>query len=185
MPLPDSVNSFQWIFCPSVAADGSVYFTALEKGKQLRLFRSVYQNGTYTNAEPLPFSDGTIKDVDPEIAPDQSFLIFSSKRWPGDSTHEHLFIVHNNSGKWGAITPMRYSGDDANGSSDDNDPRLGPDHRTVYFSSNRAGTVHFPRTRMQAKEDLALLAVWDNGNPNVWRMTLKPWLTEDKQTEHQ
>jgi len=77
--LPESVNFFQWVFRPSVAADGSIYFTAAEKGKELSLFRSQYQNGAYRNAEALSFSDGSVKDVDPEIAPDQSFLVFTSK----------------------------------------------------------------------------------------------------------
>jgi hypothetical protein len=94
VPLPDTVNVRQWMFRPSVAADGSVYFVAAEKGKSLRLFRSLYENGSYRNAEPLSFSDGSVKDVDPEIGPDQSFLIFSSRgRWSGETAHEHLFIV--------------------------------------------------------------------------------------------
>jgi dipeptidyl aminopeptidase/acylaminoacyl peptidase len=38
VPLPDTVNCCQWMFRPSVAADGSVYFVAAEKGKSLRLF---------------------------------------------------------------------------------------------------------------------------------------------------
>jgi Tol biopolymer transport system component len=177
--LPESVNSFQWIFRPSVAADGSIYFTAGVKGKELSLFRSQYQNGAYRNAEPLSFSDGSVKDVDPEIAPDQSFLVFTSKRpRPGDTTHEHLFIVYNQGGVWGSIVPIRYEGDDANGSSEDNDPRFGADHRTVYFSSDRTLAVHFPRTHEQANEDYQRLQTWDNSNSNIWVISLSPVLKE-------
>jgi Tol biopolymer transport system component len=177
--LAESVNSFQWIFRPSVAADGSIYFTAAVKGKELSLFRSQYQNGAYRNAEPLSFSDGSVKDVDPEIAPDQSFLVFTSKRpRPGDTSHEHLFIVYNQGGVWGSIVPIRYAGDDANGSSEDNDPRFGPDHRTVYFSSDRTLAAHFPRTHEQAKEDYQRLQTWDNSNSNIWVVSLSPWLKE-------
>jgi hypothetical protein len=174
--LPDTVNFCQNIFRPSVAADGSIYFTALEKGKELRLFRSLYQNGAYEKAEALSFSDGTVKDVDPEIAPDQSFVIFSSRRWPNDNVHEHLFIAFNKAGIWGEITPMHYPGDDANGSSDDNDPRLSPDRRSVYFSSDRSPAVHFPRSKAQAEEDVQRMETWDNGNTNIWVMPLSPWL---------
>ncbi|MBB5318747.1 TolB family protein [Tunturibacter empetritectus] len=177
--LPESVNSFQWIFRPSVAADGSIYFTAAVKGKELSLFRSQYQNGAYRNAEPLSFSDGSVKDVDPEIAPDQSFLVFTSKRLrPGDTSHEHLFIVYNQGGVWGSIVPIRYAGDDANGSSEDNDPRFGADHRTVYFSSDRTLAVHYPRTREQANEDYQRLQTWDNSNSNIWVISLSPELKE-------
>ena len=174
--LPETVNFCPNIFRPSVAADGSIYFTAIEKGKELRLFRSLFQNGAYTKAEALSFSDGTIKDVDPEIAPDQSFMIFSSRRWPNDTVHEHLYIAYNKAGVWGDITPMHYSGDDANGSSDDNDPRLSPDHRTVYFSSDRSPAVHFPQTKAQAEENVQRMEAWDNGNTNIWMMPLTPWL---------
>jgi Tol biopolymer transport system component len=177
--LPESVNSFQWIFRPSVAADGSVYFTAALKGKELSLFRSRYENGAYRNAEPLSFSDGSVKDVDPEISPDQSFLVFTSRRpWPGDTAHEHLFIAYNQGGTWGSIMPIRYAGDDANGSSEDNDPRFGPDHQTVYFSSDRTIAVHFPRTREQANQDYERLQTWDNSNSNIWVISLSPWLKE-------
>lgn len=172
--LPAEVNSFQYIFRPSVAADGTIYFTAAEKGKSLSLFRSFYQNGMFRKAEALPFSDGSVKDVDPEIAPDQSFLIFSSKRsFPGDEQHEHLFIVYNKGGQWSSIEPIRYAGDIANGSSDDNDPRLDPERKLLYFSSDRAIPVHFPRTPRQAKEDTERLEDWDNSNANIWSIPLQ------------
>lgn len=171
--LPAAVNCFPFIFRPSVAADGTVYFTAASDGKSLSLFRSVFSHGDFLRAEPLSFSDGSVKDVDPEIAPDQSFLIFSSRRpFPGETEHEHLFIARNQNGKWASIQPIRYSGDVANGSSDDNDPRLGPDHRTLYFSSDRAVPVHFPRTHEQAVQDLQRLQQWDNSNANIWTI---PW----------
>lgn len=175
--LPAAVNAFQWIFRPSVAGDGSIYFTAGRKDKELSLFRSQFANGAYRNAEPLSFSDGSVKDVDPEIAPDQSFLVFTSKRtWPGDPSHEHLFIAFNKGGVWGSIEPLRYAGDDANGSSDDSDPRLGADRRTLYFSSDRAIAVHFPRTHGQSIQDFERLEEWDNSNSNIWMISLASWL---------
>jgi hypothetical protein len=181
VPLPDTVNFCQWMFRPGVAADGSVYFVAAEKGKSLRLFRSLYENGSYRNAEPLSFSDGSVKDVDPEIAPDQSFLIFSSRgRWSGEMAHEHLFIVYKKGGTWGAVVPIRYAGDDANGSSDDKDARLGPDRRTLYFSSDRSVPVHFPRTREQSNQDFERLQSWDNYNSNIWVLSRLPWLNAGK-----
>jgi Tol biopolymer transport system component len=174
--LPDSVNFSPRIFRPSLAADGTVYFTAAEKGKELRLFRSRYENGAYRNAEPLSFSDGSVKDVDPEIAPDQSFLVFTSRGRGRDASHDQLFIVRNSGGAWGAIVPIRYAGDEVNGASEDNDPRLGADHRTLYFSSDRSVAVHFPRTREQANQDFERLQTWDNSNSNIWFIPLTSWL---------
>jgi hypothetical protein len=72
------------------------------------------------------------------------------------------------------VVPIRYAGDDANGSSDDNDARLGPDLRTLYFSSDRSAPVHFPRTREQANQDFERLQSWDNSNSNIWVLSLAP-----------
>jgi hypothetical protein len=175
--LPDTVNISPRIFKPTIAADGSLYFMAMEKGKKFRLFRSQSAGGTYQQAEPLSFSDGTTGDVDPEIAPDESFLLFSSDgRRPEDTSHEHLFIVFKKAGAWGAVIPLRYTGDDANGSSNDNESRLSPDRQTLFFASDRSLPAHFPRTFEQAKQDLARLQLWDNGNSNVWFMPIAPWL---------
>jgi hypothetical protein len=71
--------------------------------------------------------------VDPEIAPDQSFIVFASagRATPGD-TQEHLFIAHRKGADWGPVTPFQYEGSDSN--ADENEPRLGPDGRTLYFT---------------------------------------------------
>jgi hypothetical protein len=179
--LPDTVNISGRVFRPSLAADGSIYVNAMEKDKTFRLFRSQYEKGTYRQAEPLPFSDGTTGDVDAEIAPDESFVVFSSGgRKPGDTAREHLFIVIRKGGVWGPVTPLRYGGDEENGGSNDNEARLGPDHRTLYFSSDRSVVTHFPRTREQAEQDLARLGAWDNGNANVWLLPLASWLDANR-----
>jgi Tol biopolymer transport system component len=173
--LPAAVNIGPRIFKPSVAADGTIYFLSIGNGRTFRLYRSKCVGGAYQPAEPLPFSTDATRDVDPEIAPDQSFLVFSSSgRRSKDDTKEHLFIVVNRGGAWGAVTPLRYAGDDENGSSNDNEPDLGPDGRTLYFSSDRSPALHFPRTRSQADADLMRMESWDNGNANVWTLSLTP-----------
>jgi hypothetical protein len=49
------------------------------------------------------------------------------------------------------VVPIRYAGDEKPyGFSTDDEPRLAPDHRTLYFSSDRVVPVHFPRTHEQA-----------------------------------
>src|SRR6202046_5490421 len=151
--LPDTVNLVgQSIWKPSIAADGTIYFVSIEKGGK-RLFSSQYKNGAYQQAQPLSFSDGTKLDVDPEIAPDGSFLVFcSAGRLQGDAK-DHLFIALRDGKGWGTPVPVRYAGDEKNGYSTDDEPRLGPDHRTLYFSSDRAIATHFPRSAEQARRD--------------------------------
>jgi len=180
--LPDTVNlAGQSIWKPSVAADGTIYFVAIDKKGGKRLFSSQYKDGAYQQAQPLPFSDGASLDVDPEIAPDGSFLVFSSAgRLPGDSK-DHLFIVLRKAEGWGAVVPIRYAGDDKNGYSADDEPHLGPDHRTLYFSSDRVVPAHFPRSLEEAQADVKRLdsTGWFSGYANVWFIPISDWLNGD------
>jgi Tol biopolymer transport system component len=172
VPLPASVNIGPSIWKPSVAADGTIYFVSIDAAGHKRLYSAPRRGAGYAVAQPLSFSDGTLLDVDPEIAPDGSFLVFcSSGRLKGDPK-DHLFIVHKTAAGWGDVQAIRYAGDDANGYSTDDEPHLGPDHRTLYFSSDRAAAVSFPRTHEQAVHDVQRLEQWDNSNANVWTIPL-------------
>ena len=172
--LPETVNRGATIFAPSVVADGSIYFMEPygEKGR-FRLLRSQYRDGSYEAAQPVPFSDGTFTDVDPAVAPDESFMVFGSGRPPAKSMD--LFIVFREGELWG--TPL-HLGDDVNQAGSDAEPRLSPDRRTLYFSSERVLPVTLPRDRRAARRDLARLS-WDNGQYNIWHVPLAPWLAPD------
>jgi hypothetical protein len=174
--LPATVNFAPLIFAPSVAADGTVYFLRIGPKRTFQLYSARFADGAYQQAQPLPFSTPATADVDPEIAPDQSFLVFaSSGRRPGDA-NEHLYVVFHRQGAWGEVVPIRYQGDDDNGGSNDNEPNIAPDGRTLYFDSDRTLRLQFPRTRAQARADLDRIESWDNGDTNVWTTSLEPWL---------
>ena len=181
LPLPETVNLSGQVFRPSLAADGSLYFISQPTpSDKFRMYVSRLVNGVYQVAEPLPFSDGTTFDVDPEISPDGSFLLYSAKGhapYAAADPKEHLFIVFRKDGKWGVPKPLHFTGDDWAGSSFDDDPRLSPDGKTVYFSSDRTAPVVRPSTREKSKADLERIQTWDNGNANVWTMALAPWLS--------
>src|SRR5690606_723357 len=82
--LPDAVNPGPSTFAPSVAADGSLWFMAPDaRSGKFRLYRSPFRDGRYEAAQALPFSDGRVSDVDPAVAPDESFVVFGSGRKPG------------------------------------------------------------------------------------------------------
>jgi Tol biopolymer transport system component len=176
--LPDTVNIGKRIWKPSVDAAGNIYFLSIDEQGAKRLYASHYNHGEYEQAQPLPFSDGTTLDVDPEIAPDGSFLVFcSAGRLAGDAK-DHLFVVKKKSDGWGAVVPIRYAGDEKNGYSTDDEPHLGPDHRTIYFASDRAIPLAFPRSARQANEDFKQLerTGWFGVFGNVWSLPITTWL---------
>jgi hypothetical protein len=178
--LPETVNIGPRTYAPSIAADNSIYFLEIAEAGKRQLYRARWTDGRYQTAEALPFSSPATADVDPEIAPDQSLLIFASAGRRANDNKEHLYIVFNHDGTWGDAMPLRYEGDDANGWSTDNEPNLAPDGHTLYFSSDRSVPLHFPRTPGQARADLSRIESWDNGGSNVWSLSISPWLNSEK-----
>ena len=176
--LPPAVNIARRVFKPSIAANGDLYFMAdaghdVTAPPQWRLYRSRRADGRYAQAEPLAFSDGRYGDVDPYIAPDQSYLIFSSRdRPPFHDGHEHLFIVRRMQDGWSAPAALRYAGDESD--ADDGEAQVGPDGRTLYFTSGRTLPIAADRTRAQVAADLARMDAWDNSNANVWTLPFDP-----------
>jgi Tol biopolymer transport system component len=167
--LPDAVNPNTSTFAPSVAADGSLWFmTTDDRSGKFRLFRAQRRDGTYLTAEPLPFSDGATTDVDPAVAPDESFVVFGSARVAGRGMD--LYIASREGDHW---SDPRALGD-VNSAGSEAEARLGPDARTLYFSSDRVVPTGFPRSRQQAAEDSVRLQEWDNGNYNIWTIPLAP-----------
>jgi Tol biopolymer transport system component len=171
--LPDTVNIGTSIWKSSIAADGSIYLTAIDASGGKRLYCSRYRNGAYETAQPLPFSDGKHGDVDPAVAPDQSFVVFASNGRTDGDPNDRLFIAFRANGEWGSPVPVRYDGD---GAGNDNEPRLSRDLSTLYFSSDRIAAAHFPRTAAQAQRDLDDLESWNNGTQNAWTLPLAPLL---------
>lgn len=124
--LPDAVNAGSSIFAPAVAADGSLYFMKHDAaGGDFRLYRSAYQDGHYQPPQALGFSDGVTADFDPAVAPDQSFIVFSSDRPPSTSSDSALFIAFAKAGGWTPPQPLGPSGTES---------RLSPDLATLYYS---------------------------------------------------
>ena len=180
--LPNAVNIGKRIWKPSVDAEGNIYFVSIDDKGGKRLYSSHYTNGEYQPAEPLAFSDGTTLDVDPEISPDGSFLVFcSAGRMPGN-TKDHLFVVKKKADGWGSVMPIRYAGDEKNGYSTDDEPHLGPDHRTIYFASDRAIPLAFPRSPQQAQQDFKQLEQtgWFGVFANVWSLPISVWLDAEE-----
>lgn len=160
--LPDNVNHSDSTFAPSVAADGSLYFMhPAADPKHFQLFRAAWHRGAYDEPQPLPFSDGHVTDVDPAVAPDESFVVFGSSRSPARQID--LFIVFRDNDAWG--TPI-HLGNGVNSAVSDAEARLSPDHRTLYFASDRMVDIA-PGT---------MRADWDNGKYNIWQISLAPWL---------
>jgi len=126
--LPDAVNADSSTFSPAVASDGSVYFMRTDPASgAFRLYRSRFVRGGHTAAQPLALGgDAAHSDYDPALAPDASFLVFSSDRAPASPDGDHLYIAFATPGGWSTPRDLGVAGNEA---------RLGADHRTLYFDA--------------------------------------------------
>lgn len=172
--LPDTINSSPKTYAPSVAGDGSVYFQQADAiTGEFHIFRSQYRDGTYAPAVRVALNDAGTHELDPAIAPDESFIVFDSDD-PAKPGRDRLFIAFRDGDHWGKPADL---GDAVNAAgSGPWGAHLGADHRTLYFSSDRTLPIVFPRRREQAEKDLARMQAWDNGNENLWSVSLTPWL---------
>lgn len=168
--LPPAVNFSSRVFKPSIANNGDIYFMAGNDSgpPKWRLYRARREGSGYAKATPLAFSGPDDGDVDPFIAPDQSYLIFSSntRSKPNDG-HEHLFIVRREGQGWSPAQAIRYDGDGMG--ADDGEANVGPDGR-LYFTSGRVLPLRSGRNWAMRKSDLARMDAWDNSNSNVWSL---------------
>lgn len=108
--LPEAINADSSTFAPSVAADGSLWFMhPVDGGRHFRLYRAGWRDDHFEAPRPLPFSGGTSADVDPAVAPDESFVVFGSSRPPARDID--LFIAFRHGTTWG---PPRHLGNVVN-----------------------------------------------------------------------
>jgi len=133
--LPEQINANSSTFSPAVAGDGSLWFMRADDGDRFHIFRSALRSGQYQPPQPAPFTDPRYGDYDPAVAPDESFIIFSSssKRsgTPGDPVTD-LYVSFRTRQGWTAPLDLRTAisplvhGVEA---------RLSPDLRMLYFSN--------------------------------------------------
>ena len=173
--LPAVVNRGASIWGPSVAADGSLYFMDRVDGKgPFKLWRaqSARRHVAGAGAAGAGRRRRCSRSTRPSRPTSPSSCSAPSIPTP-TSTSASTSRSATGTG-WGTAidlgAPVNLDGNDSNES------RLAPDGRTLYFTSDRQAPIRYPRTPAQAEADLARIAAWDNGNQNIWRVSLAPWL---------
>ena len=173
--LPDTINRYDSTFSPAIAADGTLYFMAgTGPGGHFQLYSSRLEDGKYQAPELLPFSTGQYGGVDPAVAPDQSFIVFASNRPPTPAHQLYAFIAFRTGGRWGTPVPL---GPAVNSLGHIIELRLGPDGHTLYFASDHVVPPAYPKTAASSIDGLRQMQSWNDGQDNIWKVDLTPWLT--------
>lgn len=170
--LPDSINEGNRSYAPSIANDGSLYFTRPNVAGIMRIFRSQYHKGSYEPPVEQLVGNPAAHEKDPGISPDESFVVFDSND-PAKGDADRLFIAFREGAHWGKAVDL---GDVVNAENNPWGSHISGDGRTLYFTSDRTIPVGYPRSRDQAETDLKRLMSWDNGESHIWQLSLVPWI---------
>lgn len=169
--LPAAVNDDDRLYSPSVVRDGSVYSQHPDAAtRTYHLMRAQFAQGRYESPVPVTIGPREDDERDPAVAPDESFIVFSTKR--ANRGDARLVISLRAEGRSQAPVDLGdcVDHDGAEG------PPLGPGGRTIYFDSTATLVAAFPRSRAQTGQDLERARLWDNGNSHLWSVSLAPWL---------
>ncbi len=133
LPLPSGMG-LGWQF--SLAADRSVYLDGdLGQGGSLDLFRFPRTGNGYGPPVPVPVNT-PYREIAPWVAPDESFLVFSSDRPGGHGRHDLWVTFKRIDGSW--TEPLNL-GPDINTPEEDGSPTVTPDGLYLFYLTIRSG----------------------------------------------
>lgn len=105
--LPEVINNNSSIYSPAVAADGSVYFNQPDPVTGItHIYRAQARANGFDAPMPLSISDPAIAEYDAAVAPDDSFIVFSSTRPSAKPGQPVMFIAFNRDGAWSVPRPL-------------------------------------------------------------------------------
>ncbi|MEL6537450.1 MAG: hypothetical protein AAFQ98_18660, partial [Bacteroidota bacterium] len=140
---PGVISSELPEFATTVSADGKEMFfnRTTEDRSSMRIFRSEWAENAWSEPTPLPFSQGTYRDVDPFLSHDGRRLYFSSNRPSarGESDFNHWYAERTEGG-WAEPILL--------------DAPLNSDSAEIYITQTQSGTAYF-RTARWGSRDLA------------------------------
>ena len=171
--LDPEVNGEGTEWSPSVAANGNLYFGATREGGRGRddLWMSRLVNGRYTAPVNLGDSINTkTGELEPWIAPDESYLIFSAGGRPDGMGSLDLYISFRQGGVWSRARPL---GHGINSAAWDFNPSVSPDGRTFFFTSSRCSFDRIPARRMSYDELTRRLGSTGNGLGDIYSIPIE------------
>ena len=160
------VNSHAGEFSPSVTQDGTLYFYRRSKdGGDWDIYSARLEDGEYT--EPVRLDapvNFCVREFDPYVAPDESFLIFCSVGREDGYGDADLYISFRKAdGTWGEAMNL---GERVNSSRWEFCPTVSPDGKFLFFASNRRFRIDAEETDRSFAAKMKILDQELNGPGN-------------------
>jgi Tol biopolymer transport system component len=148
LPLAEPVNTRAQEYYPSVASNGTLYFSSSREGGKGRndIYRARWVDGKYADPENLGEAiNSQYPEGDPYIAPDESYLVFVSYGRPEGFGDGDLYISFRRDGAWTKAVNL---GPKINSSALDFCPIVSPDGKYFFFTSERGFADQPLQTRL-------------------------------------
>ncbi len=171
------VNGEGYEYGCSATSDGTLYFSSAREGGKggLDIYRSRMVDGKYAEPENLGDAvNGTNSEADPFVAPDGSYLLFTS-RGRDDALvgggapypRSDIYVSFNRDGKW---TQAKNLGPRVNSAAEESSPSVSADGRYLFFTSERGfATIPMPK-RLSYRELETRLHGPANGLGDIYRV---------------
>lgn len=135
--LPDPVNTDNEEYFFSISDNGNAFFASNRSGGfgSFDIYKTkLMQNGNMSKPVNIGGPINTeLKEYDPYISPDESFMIFSIQNKPDQFGQSDIYFSYKNSvGEW--TSPINL-GDKVNSPKQDFAPSLSPDKKYIIFSN--------------------------------------------------
>lgn len=139
-----NTDNNEFLFC--IAKDGTIFFGAeYPNGKgKMDIYCSKFHNGKYSNPENLAAINSKFVDTAPAIAPDGSYMVFSSTRIPATSGINLWVSFKSKDGSWGRPINM---GKKINDKFTDKFSGISPDGKFLFWVSHRDNTYNNPKRK--------------------------------------
>ena len=171
--LGPEVNGDATEWSPSIAANGNLYFGTTREGGKGRddIWMSRFEDGRYTAPVNLGDSINTkTGEVEPWIAPDESYLVFSAGGRADGKGGLDLYIAFRRDGRWSSARPL---GHGINSAAFDFNPSVSPDGRTFFFTSARSRLGDPPARARTAEELMRVLGEPGNGLGDIYSIPIE------------
>jgi Tol biopolymer transport system component len=169
--LPPPVNSPANELWLSANDAGVLYFDSDRSGDDggWDLYRAEPEGAGFGAAVPVSALNGPGLDINPTVARDDSWLLFSSWDRAGEGTRGDLYLSRREGETWGAPQPLEH----VNSSADEFHPALSPDGRFLYFASDRGFRLARGEQRLGYAELEERLSGPGNGLGDIYRILIQ------------
>jgi hypothetical protein len=170
-PLGPAVNSGRFAGYPSLSNSGNLYFYSERKDGMGGddIYMAEWVDGQYVESRNLGESiNANLKEVDPSIAPDESYLIFCRRE--EDSGWDLFISFRREDGSWSKAVNM---GNKVNSSASELCPSISPDGKYFFFTSFRSIYKPYSEMPLTYEEKIKILNSPGNGLRDIYWVDAK------------